>query len=177
MLVEYVHGDFLNVVGFPLNHFCKKLAELYYPPSKHNVQHKKYDSIPSVDTFENLSDGESSNFTEHKVASKLDHSGMHSSGTAYTSENTSAVRTGFTVPLENQNGVSQSASKLPSKILELMDGFRASKVREKIKQLITCCLIHCFTGLQYVTGIVKYFSWGRNVLIISKKGPLTSGES
>ncbi|NWS35095.1 ASML protein, partial [Polioptila caerulea] len=138
MLVEYVHGDFLNVVGFPLNHFCKKLAELYYPPSKQNVQHKKYDSIPSVDTFENLSDGESesSNFTEHKVANKLDSSGMHSSGAAYTSENSSAVRTGFTVPLENQNGVSQSASKRPSKILELMDGFRASKalfVASKLK--------------------------------------------
>uniref|UniRef100_A0A8D2N8H3 Acetylserotonin O-methyltransferase like n=1 Tax=Zonotrichia albicollis TaxID=44394 RepID=A0A8D2N8H3_ZONAL len=136
MLVEYVHGDFLNVVGFPLNHFCKKLAELYYLPSKHNIQHKKYDSIPSVDTFENLSDGESSNFTERKVASKLDHSGMHSSGAAYTSENTSAVRTGFTVPLENQNAVSQSAPKLPSKILELMDGFRASKalfVASKLK--------------------------------------------
>ncbi|XP_055492403.1 probable bifunctional dTTP/UTP pyrophosphatase/methyltransferase protein [Leucoraja erinacea] len=28
MLVEYVHVDFLNVVGFPLNHFCKKLAEI-----------------------------------------------------------------------------------------------------------------------------------------------------
>uniref|UniRef100_A0A8C4SPW4 Acetylserotonin O-methyltransferase-like n=1 Tax=Erpetoichthys calabaricus TaxID=27687 RepID=A0A8C4SPW4_ERPCA len=23
MLVEYVQGDFLNVVGFPLNHFCR----------------------------------------------------------------------------------------------------------------------------------------------------------
>ncbi|NWV80549.1 ASML protein, partial [Dasyornis broadbenti] len=129
MLVEYVHGDFLNVVGFPLNHFCKKLAELYYPPSKLNVQHKKYDSIPSVDTFENLSDGESesSNFTEHKGASKLDSSGIHSSGAVYNSENSSGVRSGFIVPLENQNGVSQSAAKLPSKILELMDGFRASK--------------------------------------------------
>ncbi|NXD21965.1 ASML protein, partial [Spelaeornis formosus] len=138
MLVEYVHGDFLNVVGFPLNHFCKKLAELYYPPPKHNVQHKKYDSIPSVDTSENLSVGESesSNFTEHKVASKLDSSGVHSMGAVYTSENSAAVRTGFTVPLENQNGVSQSASKLPSKILELMDGFRASKalfVASKLK--------------------------------------------
>ncbi|XP_017265558.1 probable bifunctional dTTP/UTP pyrophosphatase/methyltransferase protein [Kryptolebias marmoratus] len=29
MLVEYVHGDFLNVVGFPLNHFCKKLDVIY----------------------------------------------------------------------------------------------------------------------------------------------------
>ncbi|XP_050188692.1 probable bifunctional dTTP/UTP pyrophosphatase/methyltransferase protein isoform X3 [Myiozetetes cayanensis] len=140
MLVEYVHGDFLNVVGFPLNHFCKKLAELYYPPSKHNVQHKKYDSVPSVDTFENLSDGESesSNFTEHKGASKLDgaSSGMHSSGAVYTSENSSGVRTGFTVPLENQNGVSQRAPEVPSKILELVDGFRASKalfVASKLK--------------------------------------------
>uniref|UniRef100_A0A8C5YTA5 Uncharacterized protein n=1 Tax=Marmota marmota marmota TaxID=9994 RepID=A0A8C5YTA5_MARMA len=32
MLVESVRGDFLNVVGFPLNRFCKQLAELYYPP-------------------------------------------------------------------------------------------------------------------------------------------------
>lgn len=138
MLVEYVHGDFLNVVGFPLNHFCKKLAELYYPPSKHSIQRKKYDSIPSVDTFENLSDGESesSNFTEHKTASKLDSSGMCSSGAIYTYENSSSVRTGFMVPLENQNAVSESASKLPSKILELMDGFRASKVREEIKLLM-----------------------------------------
>lgn len=29
MLVEYVHGDFLNVVGFPLNHFCKQLDLIY----------------------------------------------------------------------------------------------------------------------------------------------------
>ncbi|XP_026232894.1 probable bifunctional dTTP/UTP pyrophosphatase/methyltransferase protein isoform X1 [Anabas testudineus] len=29
MLVEYVHGDFLNVVGFPLNHFCKQLDCIY----------------------------------------------------------------------------------------------------------------------------------------------------
>ncbi|XP_061917701.1 probable bifunctional dTTP/UTP pyrophosphatase/methyltransferase protein isoform X2 [Entelurus aequoreus] len=34
MLVEYVHGDFLNVVGFPLNHFCKQLDVIYNrPPS------------------------------------------------------------------------------------------------------------------------------------------------
>ncbi|XP_056145400.1 probable bifunctional dTTP/UTP pyrophosphatase/methyltransferase protein isoform X2 [Lampris incognitus] len=29
MLVESVHGDFLNVVGFPLNHFCKQLDFIY----------------------------------------------------------------------------------------------------------------------------------------------------
>ncbi|XP_054020674.1 probable bifunctional dTTP/UTP pyrophosphatase/methyltransferase protein isoform X1 [Dryobates pubescens] len=138
MLVEYVQGDFLNVVGFPLNHFCKKLAELYCPPPKHNIHHKKYDSIPSVDTFENLSDGESesSNFTEHKGASKLDSSGMCSLGAIYNSKNSSSAKTGFVVPLENQKGVSKSAAKLPPKILELMDGFRASKalfVASKLK--------------------------------------------
>ncbi|KFP04220.1 N-acetylserotonin O-methyltransferase-like, partial [Calypte anna] len=137
MLVEYVHGDFLNVVGFPLNHFCKKLAELYYPPPKHNVQHKKYDSVPSVDTFENQSEGEieSSNFAEHTGARKSDSSGMCSSAT-HNSKSSSSVRTGFKVPLGNQNGVSESAAKLPSKILELMDGFRASKalfVASKLK--------------------------------------------
>lgn len=29
MLVEYVHGDFLNVVGFPLNHFCKQMGLIF----------------------------------------------------------------------------------------------------------------------------------------------------
>ncbi|KAG7262506.1 hypothetical protein CRUP_006395 [Coryphaenoides rupestris] len=29
MLVEYIHGDFLNVVGFPLNRFCKQLDLIY----------------------------------------------------------------------------------------------------------------------------------------------------
>lgn len=33
MLVERLQGDFLNVVGFPLNRFCKRLAELYPAPS------------------------------------------------------------------------------------------------------------------------------------------------
>ncbi|CAJ0929310.1 unnamed protein product, partial [Ranitomeya imitator] len=58
MLVESVHGDFLNVVGFPLNHFCKKLSELYYPPPSHTIHRVKHDSIPYVESFENLSDVE-----------------------------------------------------------------------------------------------------------------------
>lgn len=28
MLVERVHGDFLNVVGFPLNRFCRELGRI-----------------------------------------------------------------------------------------------------------------------------------------------------
>uniref|UniRef100_A0A8C0JGM2 Acetylserotonin O-methyltransferase like n=1 Tax=Chelonoidis abingdonii TaxID=106734 RepID=A0A8C0JGM2_CHEAB len=121
MLVEYVHGDFLNVVGFPLNHFCKKLAELYYPPLKHTIQHVKHDSIPSVETFENLSDGESdsSNPLQHKSANTLEANGPV-----------------CTVAVENQSGVRDYPAKFPSKIVELTDGFRASKalfVASKLK--------------------------------------------
>ncbi|OXB80392.1 UNVERIFIED_CONTAM: hypothetical protein H355_003448 [Colinus virginianus] len=144
MLVEYVHGDFLNVVGFPLNHFCKKLAELYYPPLKHTVQHIKHDSIPSVDTFECLSDGESesSSFKEHKGAKKLDSTGICPSGVICNSENSSGVRTGSMVPMENQNGVSDRTAKVPSKILDLMDGFRASKA------LFVACKLKIFDHLK-----------------------------
>uniref|UniRef100_A0A3P9MB83 Acetylserotonin O-methyltransferase like n=1 Tax=Oryzias latipes TaxID=8090 RepID=A0A3P9MB83_ORYLA len=40
MLVEYVHGDFLNVVGFPLNHFCKQLDIIYNHSSSFTVEKK-----------------------------------------------------------------------------------------------------------------------------------------
>ncbi|NXA36038.1 ASML protein, partial [Eudromia elegans] len=138
MLVEYVHGDFLNVVGFPLNHFCKKLVELYCPPPKDSIQHTKHDSIPSVDTFENLSDGESESSCSagHKGANKLDNSRTHPSGPGYNSEGSYCVKTDFMVPLENQNGVMENEAKVPSTILELMDGFKASKalfVASKLK--------------------------------------------
>uniref|UniRef100_A0A8C0JEU1 Acetylserotonin O-methyltransferase like n=1 Tax=Chelonoidis abingdonii TaxID=106734 RepID=A0A8C0JEU1_CHEAB len=94
MLVEYVHGDFLNVVGFPLNHFCKKLAELYYPPLKHTIQHVKHDSIPSVETFENLSDGESdsSNPLQHKSANTLEANGVPLSGAVHTLVNSGSIK-------------------------------------------------------------------------------------
>ncbi|OXB66275.1 hypothetical protein ASZ78_014010 [Callipepla squamata] len=144
MLVEYVHGDFLNVVGFPLNHFCKKLAELYCPPLKHTIQHIKHDSIPSVDTFECLSDGESesSSFKEHKGAKKLDSTGICPLGVICNSENSSGVRTRSMVPVENQNGVSDRTAKVPSNILDLMDGFRASKA------LFVACKLKIFDHLK-----------------------------
>ncbi|XP_030427683.1 probable bifunctional dTTP/UTP pyrophosphatase/methyltransferase protein [Gopherus evgoodei] len=136
MLVEYIHGDFLNVVGFPLNHFCKKLAELYYPPLKHTIQHVKHDSIPSVETFENLSDGESdsSNPMQHKSANTLERNGMPLSGAVHTLVNSGSIKPVCTVAVENQSGVRECPAKFPSKIVELTDGFRASKVKKKKKK-------------------------------------------
>lgn len=53
MLVESVHGDFLNVVGFPLNHFCRQL-DLLYNSSKFSSSssfpspHSSDDSHPTL---------------------------------------------------------------------------------------------------------------------------------
>lgn len=123
MLVESVHGDFLNVVGFPLNHFCKKLAEIYYPPSKQSTHRVKHDSIPYVESFENLSDVEkectSPSKTTDKKKAKRDCDPTSSSGPSL--QHTTVL----------PNGVEEKPKRsvhLPSNIAELLDGFKASKV-------------------------------------------------
>ncbi|XP_075771910.1 putative bifunctional dTTP/UTP pyrophosphatase/methyltransferase protein isoform X1 [Pelodiscus sinensis] len=138
MLVEYVHGDFLNVVGFPLNHFCKKLAELYYPPPKHTIHHVKHDSIPSVETFENLSDGESDSSypRHHKSANTLENKGISLPEAIYTSVNSCNIKPVYPAAVENLGGMMEYPATFPSKIIELMDGFKASKalfVASKLK--------------------------------------------
>ncbi|XP_041055807.1 probable bifunctional dTTP/UTP pyrophosphatase/methyltransferase protein [Carcharodon carcharias] len=66
MLVEYVHGDFLNVVGFPLNHFCKKLGEIYNPPVSQCIADH---SIPSCEGLSDLQH-DSENHKESETAEK-----------------------------------------------------------------------------------------------------------
>lgn len=123
MLVESVHGDFLNVVGFPLNHFCKKLAEMYYPPPKHAIHRVKHDSIPYVESFENLSDVEKDCTSPSKTceAKKEAQDGVCKAGSS-----------GSSMPCTPglQNGIEEKpkhcAQEL-SKIIDLLDGFKASK--------------------------------------------------
>ncbi|XP_066476713.1 probable bifunctional dTTP/UTP pyrophosphatase/methyltransferase protein [Tiliqua scincoides] len=139
MLVEYVHGDFLNVVGFPLNHFCKKLAELYYPPPKHTIHHIKHDSIPSVETFEILSDGEcdSSDKSQCKDTKNLKSSAVAHHPGKYDSSNHN-----YNVPVDNQNGIIENTTRFPSKLVQLLDGFRASKA------LFVACKLKVFDLLK-----------------------------
>ncbi|CAH2220529.1 probable bifunctional dTTP UTP pyrophosphatase methyltransferase isoform X2 [Pelobates cultripes] len=127
MLVECVHGDFLNVVGFPLNHFCKKLTEIYYPPSKNTIHRVKHDSIPYVETFDNLSDVETDStsqralFEGNNVLEEKSIPGNSSEDLDCSLQYTSG----------SQNGIVEKPRKdckLPSNILKLLDGFKASKV-------------------------------------------------
>ncbi|KAM8750120.1 putative bifunctional dTTP/UTP pyrophosphatase/methyltransferase protein [Rhynchonycteris naso] len=110
MLVEYVHGDFLNVVGFPLNHFCKTLAEMYcLPRPEHLLPRVKHDSIPSVDTFENLSALEGGGSNPAQGDRGRDPGGAQAQGTEDADQN----RMPKDPPLTD--------------LLRLIDGFQSSK--------------------------------------------------
>ena len=124
MLVEYVRGDFLNVVGFPLNRFCKELAHLYHGPRAHGAPRQvQHDSIPAVDTFEDLSDAEGGGSDPARANEGLEPCGAQPQ----------APR-----PREaDLNGVTDSQPPLPVGLLELMDGFKASKVRLCLRDQVT----------------------------------------
>uniref|UniRef100_G3MY50 Acetylserotonin O-methyltransferase like n=1 Tax=Bos taurus TaxID=9913 RepID=G3MY50_BOVIN len=129
MLVEYVRGDFLNVVGFPLNRFCKELAHLYHGPRAHGAPRQvRHDSIPAVDTFEDLSDAEGGGSDPARAKEGLEPCGVQPQ----------APR-----PREaDLNGVTDSQPPLPVGLLELMDGFKASKA------LLTACKLQVFDVLK-----------------------------
>lgn len=131
MLVESVHGDFLNVVGFPLNHFCKQLVELYYPPCPEDLrQPVQHDSIPAVDTFEDLGDveGGGSEPAQRETGSRDEKAEAGAAGRA-TAE-AECHRTGATLP------------PFPTRLLELLDGFKLSKA------LLTACKLKVFDWLK-----------------------------
>nr|XP_028698835.1 probable bifunctional dTTP/UTP pyrophosphatase/methyltransferase protein isoform X2 [Macaca mulatta] len=131
MLVESVHGDFLNVVGFPLNHFCKQLVELYYPPRPEDLrQPVQHDCIPAVDTFEDLSDveGGGSEPAQRETGSRDEKAEVGAAGQA-TAE-AECHRTRATLP------------PFPTRLLELLDGFKLSKA------LLTACKLKVFDWLK-----------------------------
>ncbi|KAB5577031.1 hypothetical protein PHYPO_G00205310 [Pangasianodon hypophthalmus] len=107
MLVEYVQGDFLNVVGFPLNHFCKQLGKIYNssPESPaYKIKHKDSARCNGPCTAV-------SSLSEKTVPPDL--SSFNSSD-----------------PVHNVVGPEATKSDtegFPHSIVELLDGFKASK--------------------------------------------------
>ncbi|XP_069035058.1 probable bifunctional dTTP/UTP pyrophosphatase/methyltransferase protein isoform X2 [Lepisosteus oculatus] len=136
MLVEYVHGDFLNVVGFPLNHFCKTLGEIYNPPSKNEVKRVKYDSIPSVETFESPGDLENGLLAcegereaeepDQKEAGPAD--SIKDGGKSENESRSSASPQWGSVAPTGAQGQTGWKPVFPHRIANLLDGFKASKV-------------------------------------------------
>ncbi|XP_078220603.1 putative bifunctional dTTP/UTP pyrophosphatase/methyltransferase protein isoform X1 [Callithrix jacchus] len=110
MLVESVHGDFLNVVGFPLDHFCKQLMQLFDPPQPEDLQRVKHGSILAMDTIEDLSD--------------MDEGGP---APARRDKAEAGVAREATAEAEG-NRTRKTLPPFPTCLLELINGFKTSKV-------------------------------------------------
>uniref|UniRef100_A0A2K5IDG6 Acetylserotonin O-methyltransferase n=1 Tax=Colobus angolensis palliatus TaxID=336983 RepID=A0A2K5IDG6_COLAP len=131
MLVESVHGDFLNVVGFPLNHFCKQLVELYYPPRPADLrQPVQHDSIPAVDTFEDLGDVDGGGAEPAQRETGSRHEKAEAGAAGQAAAEAECHRTRATLP------------PFPTRLLELLDGFKLSKA------LLTACKLKVFDWLK-----------------------------
>lgn len=129
MLVEYVHGDFLNVVGFPLNHFCKTLDTIYNSPPASPDHKSQWEDLgetwPLVNSLskcaENgeLEPSDSGNCGASDAASV---SGASASASWVQEQNV----VGPESALASTCGCNRE--EFPHKIVDLMDGFKASKV-------------------------------------------------
>ncbi|XP_067841830.1 probable bifunctional dTTP/UTP pyrophosphatase/methyltransferase protein [Heptranchias perlo] len=153
MLVEYVHGDFLNVVGFPLNQFCKRLAEIYNPPVSQCTANS---STPSL---EGLSDpwDDPTNHMENGIAEEE----LKSNQTAASNEvlcspssikpnSVSAARESSEMhhhSLSSASTTSEVNAEWLHKIADLADGFKASKVLFTASKLKVFDILSTHNGL------------------------------
>ncbi|XP_047392446.1 probable bifunctional dTTP/UTP pyrophosphatase/methyltransferase protein [Sciurus carolinensis] len=141
MLVEYVRGDFLNVVGFPLNRFCKQLAELYCPPSGQDVRRTHHDSIPAVDSFETLRDQDGGG-PQPAPSDVGPGAGPASTGSLRGLSEADGDPPAPGSSEAGCNGQVERQSPFPAGLLDLIDGFKASKA------LFTACKLRLFDVLR-----------------------------
>lgn len=111
MLVEYVRGDFLNVVGFPLNHFCKQLGLIFNSPPESPALKIKRDSDEAWTLVNSLSEGGTN------VEVKLLENSKDGSRTSMQEQN-----------VMGPESATCSRQDVPHSIISLLDGFKASKV-------------------------------------------------
>uniref|UniRef100_A0A8C7C941 Acetylserotonin O-methyltransferase-like n=1 Tax=Oncorhynchus kisutch TaxID=8019 RepID=A0A8C7C941_ONCKI len=122
MLVEYVHGDFLNVVGFPLNQFCKKLGLIFSPPG--SLTHNSTQNSPQGSPVDTVPPAE-------PAASSPPGSPTHNGPPDSQGQNIPSASTAHNVSTHVNNvreHETEDGKEKLSKMIELMDGFKASKV-------------------------------------------------
>ncbi|XP_032879346.1 probable bifunctional dTTP/UTP pyrophosphatase/methyltransferase protein [Amblyraja radiata] len=124
MLVEYVHGDFLNVVGFPLNHFCKKLAEIN---SSLESQSTASNATPSGSVNQDkMMDAEKGLKSDQTTPMEAEPKGLGATPQNATSE---ARESEVPDSLPRTSGHVEMNEGL-LKVADLVDGFKASKVQK-----------------------------------------------
>ncbi|XP_078258186.1 putative bifunctional dTTP/UTP pyrophosphatase/methyltransferase protein isoform X2 [Rhinoraja longicauda] len=138
MLVEYVHGDFLNVVGFPLNHFCKKLAEII-------------SSLECQSTASNAAPCGSVNQARRVAAEKSDQTAPleeEPKGLGATPQSATSEAREMEVPSSLPRTSSHvEMNECLHKVAGLVDGFKASKV------LFTATKLKIFDVLSIQDGL------------------------
>uniref|UniRef100_A0A8C1JMK6 Acetylserotonin O-methyltransferase-like n=1 Tax=Cyprinus carpio TaxID=7962 RepID=A0A8C1JMK6_CYPCA len=107
MLVEYVKGDFLNVVGFPLNHFCKQLGLIFNSPPESPAHKIKRESDEAWSLVNSLSEGAANGEVELLENGK--------------DVSQSSMQEQIVI------GPECSRQDIPHSIVSLLDGFKASK--------------------------------------------------
>ncbi|XP_029786840.1 probable bifunctional dTTP/UTP pyrophosphatase/methyltransferase protein [Suricata suricatta] len=132
-LVESVRGDFFNVVGFPLNHFCRRLADMYHPPHPEDLRRVRHDSIPPVETFEIPSDVEGGGSDAAQ--------GHQGCGRGRAEAGADPAQAPAGPQPADADRTLENPPPFPSDLLELIDGFKASKA------LFTACKLKVFDVL------------------------------
>ncbi|XP_050976043.1 probable bifunctional dTTP/UTP pyrophosphatase/methyltransferase protein isoform X1 [Labeo rohita] len=130
MLVEYVQGDFLNVVGFPLNHFCKQLGLIFNSPPESPAHKVKRESDEACTLVNSLSKGAANGEVE------LLENGKDGSSTS----------------MQEQNVIGPECPKcsrqdVPHSIISLLDGFKASKTLFTASKLKVFDVLNSSNGL------------------------------
>ncbi|XP_036396353.1 probable bifunctional dTTP/UTP pyrophosphatase/methyltransferase protein [Megalops cyprinoides] len=138
MLVEYVHGDFLNVVGFPLNHFCKRLGDIYNTHSESPAQSVKSEPCEEKWTLVNklskcVENGEAEGWPDDE-------------GDSAVPASTSRGAVHKLNLVQPQCG-SYRNSDFPHRIVDLLDGFKASKTLFAASKLKVFDLLTSAEGL------------------------------
>uniref|UniRef100_A0A3Q4FYT6 Acetylserotonin O-methyltransferase-like n=1 Tax=Neolamprologus brichardi TaxID=32507 RepID=A0A3Q4FYT6_NEOBR len=154
MLVEYVHGDFLNVVGFPLNHFCKQLDLIYnfctsslkststLPSRSDNLPTSVPTQLPS--SSQGLPSHNSSVKREESESSQT----LVNSTSKHTDNRKVKLHDNATLPSITRRGqVTEPTRGDLERICELMDGFKASKALFTASKLCLFDLLHSRPGL------------------------------
>ncbi|XP_047456211.1 probable bifunctional dTTP/UTP pyrophosphatase/methyltransferase protein [Mugil cephalus] len=162
MLVESVHGDFLNVVGFPLNHFCKQLDLIYSncaptPNQEDDSVHLNHNekSVTSKPTQPHSSRTSSSaKQNSSTIPGRTDHTknSPSASPTHKVKKNLHDTDNRTSTSVATELNVTEHEAGRPKnedlkRIGELIDGFKASKALFTATKLRVFDLLHSSPGL------------------------------
>ncbi|XP_062862391.1 probable bifunctional dTTP/UTP pyrophosphatase/methyltransferase protein [Trichomycterus rosablanca] len=114
MLVEYVQGDFLNVVGFPLNHFCKQLGKIYNSP-------------PESPAHKIICKGSAGSVGHRPFICSLPEETTLLNSTCFNNSDSAGCRSNQEQNVVELKGAKCNSEVIPNKIVDLLDGFKASK--------------------------------------------------